>query len=165
MPGLPVHHQLPELAQTHFRWVLMPSNYLILCRPLLLLSSIFLSIKLFSNELGLCLRWPKYWSFTFSISPSNDYSGLISFRIDRFDLLAVQGTLKGLLKHHSSNQFFSTQLLLHNKLWLIWQCKITHFLFHSFYGLGIWAQLSSKSVSSVSLHLSCQPGLRSHLEA
>ena len=144
---------------------MMPSNSLTLCCPVLLLSSVFLSIKLFSSELGLCIRWPKYWSFTFSFSPSNEYSGLICFRIDRFDLLAVQGTLKSLLKHHSSNQFFSTQLLLHNKLWLIWQCKITHFLFHSFCGLGIWAQLSSKSVSSVSLHLSCQPGLRSHLEA
>ena len=80
----------------------MPSNYFILCRPLLLLSSIFHSIRVFSNESVLHIRWPKYWSFSFSISPSNDYSGLISFRMDWLDLLAVQGTLKSLLQHHSS---------------------------------------------------------------
>ena len=80
----------------------MPSNHLILCRPLLLLSSIFPSIRVLSNELALHIRWPKYWSFSFSISPSNEYSGLISFRIAWFDLLAVQGTLKSLLQHHSS---------------------------------------------------------------
>ena len=80
----------------------VPSNHLILCRPLLLLPSIFLSIRVFSSELALCIWWPKYWSFSFSISPSNECSGLISFRIDWFDLLAVQGTLKSLLQHHSS---------------------------------------------------------------
>ena len=80
----------------------MPSNHLILCHPLLLLPPIFPSIRIFSNELALCIRWPKYWSFSFSISPSNEYSGLISFRIDWFDLLAVQGTLKSLLQHHNS---------------------------------------------------------------
>ena len=80
----------------------MPSNYLILCHPLLLLPSIFPSIRVFSNALALCIRWPKYWSFSFCISPSNDYSALISFRIDWFDLLAVQGILKSLLQHHSS---------------------------------------------------------------
>ena len=80
----------------------MPSNHLILCRPLLLPPSIFPSIRVFSNESVLCIRWPKYCSFSFSISPSNGYSGLISFRIDRFDLLAVQGTLKSLLQHHST---------------------------------------------------------------
>ena len=80
----------------------MPSNHLILCHPLLLLPSIFLSIKVFSNELALCIRWPVYWSFSFSISPSNEYSGLTSFRMDWFDPLAVQGTLKSLLQHHSS---------------------------------------------------------------
>ena len=78
------------------------SKHLILCRPLLLLPSIFPSIRVFSNESVLHVRWPKYWSFSFSISPSSEYSGLISFRIDRFDLLAVQGTLKSLLQHHSS---------------------------------------------------------------
>ena len=80
----------------------MPSNHLILCRPLLLLPSIFPSIRVFSNESALHIRWPKYWSFTFSISPSNEYSGLISFRMDCLDLLAVQGTLKSLLQHHNS---------------------------------------------------------------
>ena len=80
----------------------MPSNHLILCHPLLLLPSIFPSIRVFSNESALHIRWPKYWSFSFNISPSNEHSGLISFRIDWLDLLAVQGTLKNLLKHHRS---------------------------------------------------------------
>ena len=95
----------------------MPSNPLILCRPLLLLPSIFPSISIFSNESALCIRWPKYWSFSFSIRPSNEYSGLISFRIDWFDPFAVQGTLKSLLQHHSSeasvlqrSAFFMVQL-------------------------------------------------------
>ena len=79
----------------------MPSNHLILCRPLLLLPSIFPSIRVFSSESVLHIRWPKYWSFSFSLSPSNEYSGLISFRMDWLDLLAVQGTLKSLLQHHS----------------------------------------------------------------
>ena len=82
--------------------LVMPPKHLILCRPLLLLPSIFPSIKVFSNESVFHIRWPKYWSFSFSISPSNEYSGLISFRIALFDLLAVQGTLKSLLQHHSS---------------------------------------------------------------
>ena len=81
---------------------MIPSNHLILCHPLLLLLSIFPSIRIFSSESVLCIRWPKFWDFNFSISPSNEYSGLISFRIDWFDLLAVQGTLKSLLQHHSS---------------------------------------------------------------
>ena len=80
----------------------MPSHHLILCHPLLLLPSILSSIRVFSNESALSIRWPKYWSFSFNISPSNEYSGLISFRIDWLDLLAVQGTLKSLLQHHSS---------------------------------------------------------------
>ena len=82
-------------------WV-MPSNHLILCHPLFLLASVFPSIRVFSNESVLCIRWPKYWSFSFSIRSSNEYSGLISFRMDWLDLLAVQGTLKSLLQHHSS---------------------------------------------------------------
>ena len=104
MPGFPVHHQLLELAQTHVHWVMMvmPSNHLILCRPLLLLPSIFPSITVFSSESVLCIRWPKYWGFSFNISPSNEYSGLISFRMDWLDLLAVQGTLKKLLRSISS---------------------------------------------------------------
>ena len=80
----------------------MPSNHLILCCPLLLLSSVFPNIRIFSNESPLCIRWPKYWSFNFSISPCNEYSGLISFRMEFFDLLAIQRTLKSLLQHHSS---------------------------------------------------------------
>ena len=95
----------------------MPSSYLILCRPLLLLPSIFPSIRVFSNELALHIRWPKYWNFSFSISPSNEHPGVISFRVDWLDLLAVQGTLKSLLQHHSSkasilqpSAFFLVQL-------------------------------------------------------
>ena len=91
----------------------MPSNHLILCHPLLLLPSMFPSIRVFSNESALCTRWPKYWSFSFNISPPKEYSGLISFRMDWLDILAVQGTLKSLLQHHSSKaSFFGTQLSL-----------------------------------------------------
>ena len=90
---------LPKFAQTHVIESVIPSNYLILCCPLLLSPSIFPSIRVFSSESALCIRWPKYWSFSFSISPSNEYSGLISFRVDCFDLLAAQGTLKSLLYH------------------------------------------------------------------
>ena len=93
--------------------LVMPSNHLILCRPLLLLPSFFPSIRVFSNESVLCNRWPKYWSFSFNIIPSNEPWGLISFRMDWLDVLAVQGTLKSLLQHHSSkHQFFSAQLSL-----------------------------------------------------
>ena len=98
-PGLPVHHQLLESTHTHVRWVsdaIQPSH------PLLYLPSIFPSIRVFSNEWALCIRWPKYWSFSFSISPSKEHPGLISVRMDWLDLLAVQGTLKSLLQHHSS---------------------------------------------------------------
>ena len=100
--GFPVHHQRPKPIQTHVHHVVMPSSHLMLCHPLLLLSSIFPSIRVFTNESVLCIRWLNYWSFSFNISPSNKYSGLISFRMDWFDLLAVQGTLKSLLQHHSS---------------------------------------------------------------
>ena len=89
-PGLPVHHQLPEFTQLMSIDSVMSSNHLILCRPLLLLSSIFPSVRVFSSESVLRIRWPKYWSFSFSISPSNEYSGLIFFRMDWLDLLAVQ---------------------------------------------------------------------------
>ena len=89
--------------------LVVPPNHLILCRPLLLLPSIFPSIRVFSSESVLCIRWPKYWSFSFSISPSNEYSGLTSFRIDWFDLLAVQGTLKSLLQYHSSKHHLTRQ--------------------------------------------------------
>ena len=102
-PGLPVHHQLQEFTQTHVHWVSdATSNHLILCCHLLLLPSIFPSIRVFLSESVLHIRWPKYWSLSFRISPSNEYSGLISFRMDWLDLLAVQGTIKGLLQHHSS---------------------------------------------------------------
>ena len=102
MPGFPVHHQLPELAQTHVHQV---SDAIQLSHPLsspLFLPSVFPSIRVFSIESVLPIRWPKYWRFSFSIRPSSGYSGQISFRIDRFDLLAVQGTLKSLLQHHNS---------------------------------------------------------------
>ena len=116
-PGLPVYHQLSELTQTHvhqFGDAIQPSHSL---RPLLLLPPIPLSIRVFSNESALRMRWPKYWSFSFSIIPSKEHSGLISFRMDWLDLLAVQGTLKSLLQHHSSkasvlwrSAFFTVQL-------------------------------------------------------
>ena len=111
-PGLPVHHQLLEFTQTH-----MSSNHLIFCRPFFLLPSIFPSIRVFSNKSALRIKWPKYGSFSFSISPSNEHSGLISFRMGWLDLLAVQGTIKSLLQHHSSkasilrcSAFFIVQL-------------------------------------------------------
>ena len=114
--GFPVLHYLPELAQTQIHWV-SPSNHLIFFCPLLLLPSVFPSIRVFSNESALRIRWPKYWSFCFSISPSSECSGLLSFRTDWFDLLAGQRTLKSLLQHHSlkasvlqSSAFFMVQL-------------------------------------------------------
>ena len=116
MPGFPVHHQLPELTQSHVQWIgdaTQPFHPLMSPFP----PSFFLSIRVFSSESLLCIRWPKYWSFSFSISPSKGYSGLISFRIDRFDLLAVQGILNSLLQHHNLNAsvlwrlaFFMVQL-------------------------------------------------------
>ena len=116
-PCLLVYHQLPKFTQTHVHRVSDAIHYLILCHPLLLLPPIPPSIRVFSNESTLCMRWPKYWSFSFSISPSNEYSGLISFRMDWLDLLAVQGTLKSLLQYNSSkasvlqcSAFFEVQL-------------------------------------------------------
>ena len=118
MPGLSVHHQLWSLLKLMSIESVMPSNHLILCRPLLLLPPIPPSIRVFSSESVLPIRWPKYWSFSFNISPSNEYSGLISFGMDWLDLLAAQGTLKSLLQHHSSkasilrrSAFFIAQLL------------------------------------------------------
>ena len=112
-----VHYQLPEFAQIHVITLVMPSNHLILCHPLLFPPSIFPSIRVFSSESVLCIRWPKCWSFSFSLSPSKEYSGLISFTMDWLDLLEVQGTLKSLLQHHSSkasvlqhSAFFMVQL-------------------------------------------------------
>ena len=116
-PGLPVYHQLPESTQTHVHWVsdaIQPSHPL---SPLLLLPPIPPSIRVFSNESTLCMRSPKYWSFSFSLSPSNEHPGMISFRMDWLDLLAVQGTLKSLLQHQSSkasilqhSAFFTVQV-------------------------------------------------------
>ena len=94
---------------------MMPSNHLILCRPLRLLPSIFPSIRVFSNESAFRIRWPKYWSFSFNISPSNEHPGLISFRMDRLDLLAVQGTLSSLLQHHSSK----ASVLWHSAIFIV----------------------------------------------
>ena len=106
----------------------MPSHHLILCHPLLPLPSIFPSFRVFSNESGFCIRWPKYWSFNLSISPYNEYSGLISFRIDWLDLLAVQETLKSLLQHHSSNLISAPNLSLFQTFWIFW--SVQH--------LGVW---------------------------
>ena len=113
--GLLIHHQLPEFTKTHV--LVMPSSHLILCHPLLLLPPIPPSIRVFSSESALRIRWPKYWSFSFSISPFNEHPGLISFGMDWLDLLAIQGTLKSLLQHHSSktsilqcSAFFTVQL-------------------------------------------------------
>ena len=115
-PGLPVHHQLLEFRLTSIELV-MPSSHLILCRLLFLLPPIPPSIRVFSNESTLHMRWPKYWSFSFSIIPSKEHPGLISFRMDRLDFLAVQGTLMSPLQHHSSkasvlrhSAFFTVQL-------------------------------------------------------
>ena len=113
-PGFPVHHQLPEFAQTHVHQSVMTSNHLILCRPLLLPPSVFPTIRVFSNESVLRIRWLKYWSFSFSISPSNEHSGLISFRMDWLDLLAAQD-LKSLLQHHSSK----ASILRHSAFFIV----------------------------------------------
>ena len=118
MPSLPVHHQLPEVLKLVSIESVMPSNHLIFCRSLLLLPSIFPSIRIFSRESVLCIKWPKYWSFSFNFSPSNECSGLISFRMGWLNLLAVQVTLKSLLQYHNSKAsvlwhlaFFIVQLL------------------------------------------------------
>ena len=114
-PGLPVHHQLLGSTQTMSIESVMPSNHLILCHPLLLLPSVFPNIRVFSNESALRIRWPKYWSFSFSISPSNEHPGLVSFRVDWLDLLAVQRTLKSLLQHHSSK----ASILRHSAFFIV----------------------------------------------
>ena len=112
-PGLPAITNSQSPPKTMSIESVMPSNHLILCHLLRLLPSIFPSIRVFSNESALCIRWPKYWSFSFNISPSNEHPGLISFRMDWLDLFAVQGTLKSLLQHHSSKALIlGTQLSL-----------------------------------------------------
>ena len=124
MPGFPVHQQLLEIAKVMSIKSVIPSNHLILYCPFLLLPSIFPNFRVFSNESVLCIRWPKYWSFSFSIIPSNEYSGLISFRMNCFDLLAVQRTLKSLFKDHNSkasilwhSAFFMVQLTSKHDYW------------------------------------------------
>ena len=114
-PGLPVHHEPWSPPKPMCIELVMPSNHFILCRLLLLLPSIFLSIRVFSNESALHIRWPKYWSFSFNISPTNEHLGLISFRMDWLDLLAVQGTLKSLLQHHSSK----ASILWHSAFFIV----------------------------------------------
>ena len=143
-PGLPVHHQHPEFTQTHVHGVGDASSPLILCRSLLLLPPIPPSIRVFSNESAVRMRWPKYWSFSFSIIPSRKHPGLISFRMDLLDLLAVQGTLKSLLQHHSSkasilrhSAFFTVQLphpymttgktIALNRWTFFWQSNVSAF--------------------------------------
>ena len=115
--------------------LVMPSNHLIPCHPLLLLPSTFPSIKIFSNESALCIRWPKYWSFSFSISPSNEYSGLISIRMNLLDLLAVQGTLKSLLQHPSSKTsiLWCSSWLLYSQLFIVPHPYMTFGKFIPFY--------------------------------
>ena len=115
--GLLVHHQLLEFTQTHV--LVMPSNNLILCLPLLLMPPIPPSIRVFSSESALSIRWPKYWRFSFNISPSSEHRGLISFRRDWLDLLVVQGTLKSLLQHHSSK----AEVLQHSAFFIV---QLTH---------------------------------------
>ena len=112
IPGFPVLHHLQSLLKLKSVKSELQSKHLILCCPLLLLPSVFPSIRVFSNELALQIKWPKYWSFSFKISPSSEYSALISFRIDWFDLLAVQGTLKSLLQYHKSKSLFFLTLVL-----------------------------------------------------
>ena len=116
-PGLSVHHQLQEFTQTYVHRVgdAIQHHHLILCHPLLLLRPIPPNIRVFSNESTLCMSWPKYWSFSFSISPSSEHPGLISFRMDWFDLLAVQGTLKSLLQHHNSK----ASILQHSTFFIV----------------------------------------------
>ena len=114
-PGFPVHHPTPRACSNSSIESVMPSNHLILCRLLLLLPSILPSIRVFSSELFFCIRWPKYWRFSYSISPSNEQSGLISFRMDWFDLCAVQGTLKSLFRHHN----LKVSILQCSALWSI----------------------------------------------
>ena len=139
MPLFPVLHYLLELDQTHVHWVGDAIHHLVLHRPLLLLPSVFPSIRIFSNESALHIRWTKYWSFSFSISPSSEYSGLISIRMDWLDLFAVQGTLKSLLQHHSlkasilwHSAFFRETLNPKQKL----TCKETHR--HTDWFLSVW---------------------------
>ena len=152
-PGVPIHHQLPESTQPMSIKSVVPYNHLILCHPLLLLPSIFPIIRDFSNDSALRIRWPKYWYFSFNIGPFDEHPGLISFRMDWLDLLAVQGTLKSLLQHHSSkapilwrSAFFTVQLsypyMTTGKTIALtrWTFvgKVTSLLFNMLQGRGAW---------------------------
>ena len=140
-PGFPVLHHLPKLVQTHVHQVSDTIHHLILCHSLLLLPSIFPSIRVFSSESVLHICWPKYLSFSLSISPSNEYSGLISFRIYSFDLLAVQGTLKSLLQHHSSK----ASILLHSAFFIV---KLSHPYMTTGKTIALTAAAAAKSLQS-----------------
>ena len=163
MPGFPDYQQVPELAQTTSIKLVMPSKHLVLCHPLLLWPSIFSRIRVFSNESVLCIRWPKWWGFSFSISPSSDYSGLISFRIEWFDLLAVQGTPKSLFQYHSSkasilwhSTFFMVQLS-HPYMTTGKTIALTRWTFlgnSSAFGCNV-LKISMRSISSVVPFSSC----------
>ena len=160
MPGIPVHHQLSEPTQTHVHHVgdaIQPSHPL---HPLLLLPSIFPSIRVLSSEPVLCIRWPKYWSFSFSISPSIEYSGLISFKMDLLDLLAVQGTLKSLFQHHISkasilwcSAFFVVQLS-HPYMTTGKTIALTRWTFVSKV-MSLLFNMMSRSVNGTPLQYSC----------
>ena len=152
-PGLPVHHHLPEFTQTYVNWVrdaIQPSHPL---SSLLLLPPTPPSVRVFSNESTLHIRWPNHWSFSFSISPSKEHPGLISFRMDSLDLLAVQGTLKSLLQHHSSKalilwhswHILNSQTLIfsiNHKFWGVPKCKIIFALLLTCFGYALKAFLS-----------------------
>ena len=136
MSGSSVLHCPLEFAHIHFHWV-SGANHLILCCSLLPLPSIFPSIRVFSSELALSIRWAKYWNLSFSISPSNEHSGLISFRIDWFDLLAVQGTLKSLLQHHSSK----ASILWHSVFFMVQLTPVhDHWKNHTFHYIDLCRQ-------------------------
>ena len=142
-PGLPVHHQLPELPKLMSIESVMPSRHLILCRPLLLLPPTPPSIRVFSNESTLHMRWPKYWSFSFSINPTNEHPGLISFRMDWLNLLAVQGTLKSLLQHHSSK----ASILQHSAFFTIQLSHLAKLEGYKAKTIGVCSQSFNQSVS------------------
>ena len=149
-PGFPAPHHLLEFAQVHVHWIVMPSNHLILCCPLLL-SSIFPSIRVFSNLSVLRIRWPKYWCFSFSISPSNEYTGLISFKIDWFDLLAVWWTLKSLLQHHS----LKASIFWHSAFFMI-QLWHVYMSMEKLVVLTLWIFISEVMSLLFNILLGCQ---------
>ena len=143
-PGFPVHHQLPELLKLKSTDSVMRSNHLILCRSLLILPSMFPSVRFFSNKLALRIRWPKYSSFSFSIRPSNKYSGLISFTTNWFDLLAVQGTLKSLLQHHILKASILSKVSIHCWVFQIcWHTECNTLTASSFRTWNSWAGIPS----------------------